>query len=254
MPATAWGWEVTDEELAAWTLHDDAEILVLDKPGGVVCHPSKRGPRSSLIGAAREYLRLETLHMPSRLDRETSGVVLFAKTRSAGSRLQRAIEHRQVEKLYLAILTGELRAPLVVDRPLGPDPESAVMMKQRVAEGGAPAVTEFTPLAAGGGYTLARVTPRTGRLHQIRAHAAAIGHPLAGDKLYGGDETLYLEFVREGFTERLARALPLPRHALHAAELRFPLLPAFRAPFPDDLRRLVTDRIGPEALYSLATV
>jgi len=99
MPCREWGWEITPEELRGWILYEDERLLVVNKPGLVVCHPSKHGPWSSLIGACREYLSLERLHMPSRLDRETSGVVVFARDAEAGSLLQRAMQNRKVHKV-----------------------------------------------------------------------------------------------------------------------------------------------------------
>lgn len=233
MPRTDWGWLITPDELRSWILFEDGELLVVNKPGLVVCHPSKQGPWSSLIGACREYAGLERLHMPSRLDRETSGVVVLAKTAELGSRLQRAIQARRVTKVYHAILCGQFTEPVVVDQPLGKDPASAVIVKQTVVEGGSPAQTEFKPLGWGGGYTLAEVRPKTGRLHQIRAHAAWMGHAVAGDKIYGVDESLFLEFIEKGWTERLAQTLPLDRQALHATEWSFADL-SFTAPWPGE--------------------
>ena len=238
MPRTDWGWQITPEELAGWILREDSELLVVNKPGAVVCHPSKYGPWSSLIGACREYLGADVLHMPSRLDRETSGVVVFARRRELGSRLQRAIQHGQVNKTYLAILCGQLDGPLTVDQPIGRAGTSPVFIKQAVREGGQPAVTDFVPLEQRAGYTLARIHPHSGRLHQIRVHAAHIGHAVAADKLYGPDDTLFLEFISHGFSARLAEALPLPRQALHAVRLEFRLddmLLSFEAPLAADL-------------------
>jgi 23S rRNA pseudouridine1911/1915/1917 synthase len=221
MPLSDRGWTITPEELRSWILCENQDVLVIDKPGLVVCHPSKHGPWSSLIGACREYLGVDRLHMPSRLDRETSGVVVFAKNRETASLLQKAIQLRQVRKTYYAVLTGLLTEPREVDRPLARDADAVFSSSQRVDEGGSAATTVFEPLAWGGGYTLARVLPRTGRMHQIRVHAASMGHAIAGDKLYGPDPGLMLEFVEHGFTPRLAGILPMPRHALHAAEVVF---------------------------------
>src|SRR4051812_46221733 len=106
MPLTDWGWLSTPEELRSWILAESHELLVLNKPPHVVCHRSRQGPWSCLIGACREYLGAETLHMPYRLDRETSGVFVFARTREAGSRLQTAVQNRTVHKTYHAILCG----------------------------------------------------------------------------------------------------------------------------------------------------
>lgn len=217
MPRTAWGWEITPEEIAQWTLYEDGELLVIDKPGLVVCHPSKRGPWSSLIGACREVLGVERLHMPSRLDRETSGVVVFAKNAATGSRLQTAIQRGEVRKQYYAILCGELREPVSVDQPLGDAAGSLVAVRRAVVEGGQPARTDFQPVASAGGYTLARIKPRTGRMHQIRVHAAWLGHPVAGDKIYGPDESLFIEWLERGWTERHDALLGIHRHALHAS-------------------------------------
>jgi 23S rRNA pseudouridine1911/1915/1917 synthase len=232
MPRTDWGWLITAEELRSWILHEDADLLVVNKPGLVVCHPSKHGPWSSLVGAAREYLGVEQLHMPSRLDRETSGVVLLAKTREMGSRLQRAVQARRVRKIYHALLCGEMREPVVVDQPLGPHPSSRIWIRQAVVDGGSAARTEFRPLRWGGGYTLAEIEPATGRLHQIRVHAAWLGHPVAGDKIYGPDESLFLEFLEQGWTARLSAALRLEHQALHASLWSFGAW-RFEAPLPE---------------------
>lgn len=238
MPRTEWGWQVTAEELAAWIIQHDSDLLVLNKPGLVVCHPSKHGPWSSLIGACREYLGDATLHMPSRLDRETSGVIVFARTREMGSRLQKAVQARQVSKSYLAILEGTLREALCVDQPIGPALASRVVLRQGVRPDGRPAKTYFEPLEWRGGYTLARVRTETGRLHQIRVHAAWLGHAVAADKIYGPDEGLFLEFIEQGFSARLRAVLPMERQALHAEQMVFDLEEGpmeFRAALPADM-------------------
>jgi 23S rRNA pseudouridine1911/1915/1917 synthase len=239
MPFTEWGYEITREELAGWILVEDGDVLAVDKPGGVVCHPSKHGPWSSLIGACREYTGLERLYMPSRLDRETSGVVVFGKHREIGSALQRAIQARRVAKTYLAVVHGEMRDACVVREPIGRAEGASVLVRRAVAAGGQEAETAFEPLAWTSDWTLARVRPHTGRLHQIRVHAEWLGHPLVGDKIYGSDGSAFLEFIEHGFTEGLAKRLPLRRHALHATRIEFDLHGrklAFEAPLAGDLR------------------
>jgi len=247
MPATEWGWLITPDELKQWIFFETPDIFAVNKPPFVVCHPSKRGPWSSLIGACREYYELPRLHMPSRLDRETSGVVVFAKNAETASRLQSAIAGRRVQKVYRAVLHGELREPATVIQPLGRDEDSEYRTRQCVvAAGGQAAHTEFIPIAVGGGYTLVEVRPLTGRLHQIRVHAAWLGHAVVGDKLYP-DASLMLEFVREGFTPRLLAALPLRRHALHAASIVFETEAGserFDAPMAEDLSEFCRERFA----------
>ncbi|MCX7604319.1 MAG: RNA pseudouridine synthase [Bryobacteraceae bacterium] len=239
MPKTEAGWIISPDELRAWILEERPAWLVVNKPAGVLCHPSKHGPWSSLVSAARQYLGEPVLHMPSRLDRETSGVVVLVRQRELGSRMQRAIQEGRVRKRYLAVLEGTMEEPRVVDLPIGRALGSQVILKQAVREDGQPSRTRFLPLAHRGGRTLARVEPETGRLHQIRVHAAAIGHPVCGDKIYGPDETLFLEFIRQGFTDRLRRMLGAERQMLHAEELVFELGAEplrFHAPLAEDMR------------------
>jgi len=234
-------------EVPGWIVYEDEGLLVVDKPGDVVCHPSKAGPWSSLVGALREYARLPTVHLVFRLDRETSGIVVLAKEARLASRLQVAMQERKIGKAYLAILTGELRAAVTVDQPLGDDLSSPVFMKSAVVTDGTGqnSVTHFTPQAIGEGFTLARVVTTTGRKHQIRAHAQWLGHSLVGDKIYGPDARLYLDFIDHGWTPALAEKLYLPRQALHCAEID--LRPAglaftFAAPLPADLREFLAAR------------
>ena len=235
---------VAAAELRSWVLFEDERLLVIDKPGWLVVHPSKNGPWSSLAGAVREGLGLQTIRLIYRLDRETSGVILLAKDETTGSRLQKAGSRRQIGKAYVAILEGELAVTRAVDLPLGPDPTSDVTVRQRVVEAGTSgaqeAQTVFTPLAVAGGFTLVGVKLLTGRKHQIRAHAEAIGHRVVGDKLYGPDATLYLEFATQGWTARHSAMLPMTRQALHCAAID--LRPAgmeylLRAPWPQDMAR-----------------
>jgi 23S rRNA pseudouridine1911/1915/1917 synthase len=232
---------IAPEEIPGWIIYEDERLLVVNKPGDVVCHPSKAGPWSSLVGALREYSQLPTVHLVFRLDRETSGVVVLTKDAKMAGRLQVAMQERKVGKAYEAILTGRLDAPVTVNQPLGDDIHSPVFLKSAVVGPGEgqTAITHFTPRVIGNGFTLVRVVTETGRKHQIRAHAQWLGHSLVGDKIYGPDARLYLDFIDHGWTPALAERLLLPRQALHCAEID--LRPAgmnhvFTAPMPSDLR------------------
>lgn len=241
---------ILPEEFSGWIVHEDDRLLVLNKPGDVVCHPSKAGPWSSLVGAAREHAKQDTMHLIFRLDRETSGIVVLAKDPATASRLQKAMQRRQVAKTYFAILCGEMSRPVRVEQPLGDDLSSPVFLKSAVREDGQAAVTAFFPVSSAGGFTLARVVPETGRKHQIRAHAQWLGHSLVGDKIYGPDSRLFLEFIDSGWTEALAARLFLARQALHCAEIDF--RPAgwpsvFSAPIPGDMREFCLARGLPAA-------
>jgi 23S rRNA pseudouridine1911/1915/1917 synthase len=221
---------------------DDDRLLVFNKPGWLVCHPSKNGPWSSLAGAVREEFKPDAIRLIYRLDRETSGVIILAKTEAMGRRLGKAVLDRKIGKLYVALLEGEMPASVTVNQPLGPDPTANVTVKQRVVAGedSQEAVTIFHPLLAQKGFTLAGVELLTGRKHQIRAHAEWLGHRVVGDKLYGPDPGLYLEFASQGWTARHSSLLGMTRQALHCAaiDLRATGLDyLLRAPWPADMAR-----------------
>ncbi len=235
---------VNPADLRGWVLVDDERLLVIDKPGWLVVHPSKNGPWSSLAGAVREGLGVETIRFIYRLDRETSGVIILAKTEAAAGRLGKAVLQRKIGKAYVVLLEGELAGSITVNQPLGPDTTANVTVKSRVVAADSPgaqaAETIFHPLIVRGGYTLAGVELLTGRKHQIRAHAEWLQHRVVGDKLYGADPGLYLEFATKGWTERHSAVLGTTRQALHCAAID--LRPTgldylLRAPWPKDLAR-----------------
>jgi len=205
-------------------LHDDDDLLVVDKPAGLVCHPTKNGEMSSLVGRVRLHLGHAEGRLVNRLDRETSGLVVIAKSAAVAGELGRLFSGHAVHKHYRAIVDGHVGPDvLVMEGALGNDDESPVAIKARVRADGAAARTEARVLRRWireeRPYSLLDVTPRTGRKHQIRIHLAAAGHPLVGDKLYGGDEQRYLRFVTGAMTDADVRALRLPYHALHAGHL-----------------------------------
>jgi len=236
---------VDPADLRSWVMLNDDRLLVIDKPGWLVCHPSKNGPWSSLAGAVREEFKPDVIRLIYRLDRETSGVIILAKTEAVGRRLGKAVLDRRIGKLYIALLEGEMSAAVTVDQPLGPDFSANVSVRQRVVagEGSQEAKTIYHPLLARGGYTLAGVELLTGRKHQIRAHAEWLGHRVVGDKLYGPDPGLYLEFAAQGWTLRHSALLGMTRQALHCAaiDLRATGLDyLIRSPWPADMARFAT--------------
>lgn len=222
-------------------LFEDTDLLVVNKPAGLVCHPTKTDEYSSLISRARLYLGAEARpQLINRLDRETSGVTLLAKTETAARQLRKLWEAREVQKTYLAIVHGHLHPNHGrVEAPLGKDESSRVAIKDCVRPDGAAAITDYrverhfetlvATATAGSAFSLVRLSPLTGRKHQLRIHMAHLGHSIVGDKLYGADEDLYLALVEDRLTPEQRRQLVLPYHALHAAELRFAWLGRERA-------------------------
>ncbi|NBB78431.1 MAG: RluA family pseudouridine synthase [Verrucomicrobia bacterium] len=237
------------DEFPEWIVQEDENLLIINKPGWLVCHPSKNGPMSSLVGVVKEYTGAEKLHLVARLDRETSGLIIFAKRPSVARKFQMAIQNRIVKKSYLALMEGEMTTPVQVDRSIARRRGGPVMVKSEVSDDrtAQPAVTDFHPIASANGLTLCRVEPQTGRKHQIRVHAEHLGHRIVGDKIYGPDETLYIEFIEKGWTPRLAASLPMQRQALHCYEYDFQFPEGslrFTAPMPADMLAYCEQQLG----------
>ncbi len=245
---------VNPDEFPSWIIHEDENFLVLNKPGWLVCHPSKNGPYSSLVGAAREYLKADILHLVNRLDRETSGVVVLAKNKKTASIAQKAMDDKTlVGKKYLAILDGYLNAEITISQPLSDDKNSNVAIKTCCAIrklSAKSACTVFAPIALSQNQqyrpaTLAEVKIITGRKHQIRAHAQWMNHHVVGDKIYGEDENYYLDFIEKGVTDEMLKTLQMRRQALHAYEMDFSKVfpnTIFRAPLKQDMLEFIKSR------------
>lgn len=211
-------------------IYEDSEMLAINKPAGLVCHPTKTDEYSSLISRVRLYLGKDSHpQLVNRLDRETSGVTIVAKSATAARQLRKIWEGRKVEKEYLAIVHGHVQQEHgTIEAPLGKDDSSKVAVKDCVRADGAVALTEYwvekrfqradtSPVA----FSLLRIRLHTGRKHQIRIHLAHIGHAIVGDKLYGGDEDLYLALVEGRLTDQQWQKLILRNQALHASRVRF---------------------------------
>ncbi len=241
--------------------------IVVDKPAFLLMHPTKPDQRTTLWKQLRELLAFEIANggqvsIVNRLDRETSGVVLVAKTSAAARRFGLLMQDRHLHKEYLAIVWGwpdwETK---IVDAPMdrqGKHEPSAIWLKQMIHPKGAEAITEFRvehrfkksihlrqgyggQASTGDRFALIRAIPKTGRTHQIRVHLGSLGHSVVGDKIYGPDENLYLDFIKAGWTAKLERKLLLPRHALHSAKLAIGNEKEWTAKLPTDLARFVDD-------------
>jgi 23S rRNA pseudouridine1911/1915/1917 synthase len=211
------------------------DYIVVDKPAPLLVHPSVPGNPPTLLDGIQGLLAYEiangaALSIINRLDRETSGLVLVAKNQEAARRFSIAMQERRVKKEYVTLAHGWPEADaFTVDGPLlrkGTITESPIWVKQMVHPDGSPSLTHFEvegrfERRAGGRFARLRARPVTGRLHQIRVHLAHAGHPVVGDKIYGADETCYLDFIETGWTEDLQGRLLMRRHALHSTRLRF---------------------------------
>lgn len=213
-------------------IDESDDWIVVDKPAPLIVHPANNKPEPTLLGGLEQLLAYEiqngaSLGIVTRLDRETSGVVLVSKNKEAARELGWIFERRQAEKQYLAIIHGwpesdtwECAQPIIRAGELGP---SEIWVRQVVSPLGRDCLTRFQVEERfereGGRFARIRCLPETGRMHQIRVHLAASGFPIVGDKLYSGDGSEYLQWMDTGWTPELQERLILPRHALHAATL-----------------------------------
>jgi 23S rRNA pseudouridine1911/1915/1917 synthase len=189
---------VLPESIPLVVAYEDAALLIVDKPAGLVVHPSAGHAGGTLVNAllGRAAARGEALGSVAgvarpgivhRLDKDTSGLLVVAKTDAAQASLMRQFGDRSVEKEYLALVRGAPPSPRGrVEAPIGRDPRDRQRMA--VVAGGRDSTTEYEALASGGGYALLALRPLTGRTHQIRAHLSYLGLPIAGDLRYGGGE------------------------------------------------------------------
>lgn len=226
-------------------VYEDEHILVVNKPAGLVVHPAAGNYTGTLVNALLHYLpqmaELPRAGIVHRLDKDTTGLMVVAKTLAAHNRLVRQLQARSVSREYEAVAIGQFTGPGKVDAPIGRHPKQRKKMAV-VPHGGKPAVTHFRVLRRFDWHAHLRLKLETGRTHQIRVHMAHIHHPLVGDPLYGG------RFKKPaGIDPHLAEVLrQFPRQALHAAELGLEH-PAsgeymrWTAPLPADMQMLLTE-------------
>jgi RluA family pseudouridine synthase len=197
-------------------LYEDELLLAVSKSGNMPTSPSGKYWHHCMVHVLQQERGLAELHAVHRLDRETSGVNLFAKSKAVAGALGEDFRAGRVAKRYAAIVRGRFPArSIYVSAPLGEDVAGGVRIKQAVLAQGRPCRTKFVLRARLPQASLLTVTPHTGRTHQIRAHAAYLGHPVWGDKLYGVPEAEFISWVSSG--ERSARS----RQLLHATRLTF---------------------------------
>ena len=213
-------------------IDETVDWVVVDKPAPLIVHPANNKPEPTLLGGLQNLFSYEIengacLGIVTRLDRETSGIVLVAKHTAAARELGMIFERREAHKEYLAIVRGWPEAETwTCDARIcraGDIGISDIWVRQVIDSQGKDCSTRFIVEQRferdGGRFSLVRCFPQTGRMHQIRVHLAAGGFPIVGDKLYSGDGSEYLAWMENGWTSELSDVLGLPRQALHAARL-----------------------------------
>jgi 23S rRNA pseudouridine1911/1915/1917 synthase len=230
------------QALALELVHEDRDVLVVNKPAGLVVHPGAGNPdrtlQNALLALDPGLAALPRAGIVHRLDKDTSGLLIVARTLPAHTALVRMLGERDIHREYEAICRGVMTAGGTVDAPIDRHPLERV--KMAVREGGRESVTHYRVIKRFRAHTHVRVQLETGRTHQIRVHLAHAGYPIVGDRVYGGRLTL-----PKGAGEALRTALrEFPRQALHAARLQLDHPVTGRpleclAPLPDDMRQLL---------------
>ena len=241
---------VQGEDLPLGIVYEDRDLVVVDKPAGMVVHPAAGHAGGTLVNALLHHVRdlsgISGEQRPGivhRLDRGTSGLMVVAKHDASHDELARQFHDREVEKEYVALVWGTVQAGRRIDAPIGRDPADRKKMSARARRSRAAVTRIVAAEHFGRVLTLARVAIHTGRTHQIRVHLSAIGHPVVGDSLYGG--------VRRRVPGDLRAIARLDRPFLHAARLAFkhPVdgrRLEFTSVLPDDLERVLDDLRGRE--------
>jgi 23S rRNA pseudouridine1911/1915/1917 synthase len=220
------------EDIALRVVHEDDAIIVVDKPAGLVVHPGSGNPRGTLLNALLHrdpaLSALPRAGIVHRLDKDTSGLMVVARTPQAHTDLVRQLAARTVQREYVAVAGGDVARATIVDAPIGRHPVQRTAMA--VVAKGRPARTHVDVVERFGAATLLRCRLETGRTHQIRVHLAAIGHPLLGDPAYGGrNRASAFPFARQALhAERLGLVHPATREAM-----------AWQSPLPADLAALI---------------
>jgi 23S rRNA pseudouridine1911/1915/1917 synthase len=238
--------EAPTDSIVVPVIYEDERMIAVSKPGDLVVHPTASAYHRTLIRILRTRMDERFLDLAHRIDKETSGLVLLARDREAGTNLKQQFASRAVKKAYLAVVArvpNEDRMTLALPMRLKPASLSGVLMEIG-GEEAQPAVTEIVVLSRGRDAALVEARPHTGRQHQIRLHLAHAGHPIIGDKLYLGGEQVFLRALRgEISDEELLMLVGHPRQALHAWHATF-AHPAtgermtLRAPPPPDFIEL----------------
>ena len=242
------------EDLPLEILYNDADVVVVNKPAGMVVHPAAGNPTGTLVNALLHHIkdlsgiggeaRPGIVH---RLDKGTSGVMVIAKNDQAHQELARQFHDREVEKEYVALTWGLVQQRKRINAAIGRDPKNRVKMSTRAGRARS-AVTRVTWSRDLKGVTLLRVAIATGRTHQIRVHLSAIGHPIVGDALYGG--------VHRRVPHPLRAVTKLTRPFLHAERLasvhpRTQERLEFTAPLPADLEAVIVELVPPDKYASI---
>ena len=214
----AWNAPQPSAPAALVVIAEDGAVLVVAKPPGQLTQPSPGRVGHSLLDAARDYLKSEP-GLVHRLDKDTSGLVIFGKTPAATTALAAEFKEGRAQKTYLAAVHGELPESGTFDGPLAKDRSHPGKYRVVAHGGGVPALTDFTRLGHNGRTSTVALHPKTGRTHQLRVHLSHAGHPILGDALYGGSDAV--------------------RCLLHAWKLSI-LGATYEAPVPEDLAAFVT--------------
>jgi 23S rRNA pseudouridine1911/1915/1917 synthase len=231
------------EDIPLDVIHADADILVINKPAGLVVHPGAGNPQGTLLNALlHHYPELDKVAragIVQRLDKDTSGLMVIARTPSAHTCLVEQLQRRGITREYQAVVAGVLTAGGTVTAPLGRHPVHRTRIAVR--DSGRPAVTHYRVIRRFRAHTHILCRLETGRTHQIRVHMAHIRHPLVGDPVYGGRPRF-----PKGVTPALRQQLEtFPRQALHASHLELVhpetgLRAGWDSPLPEDMQQLLT--------------
>lgn len=219
--------DITPQDIPIEVAYEDVDLLVVNKPPFMVVHPTRSHLENTLANGIMNYFKITNqdciVRLVNRLDRDTSGLVIIAKSQYAHQGMAKKLDNNQIEKTYIAVVEGRLEGKDTIDMPIDrPAPES---MKREVVEGGQRAVTHYEALVSSDNMSILSIRLETGKTHQIRVHMKTIGHPIVGDSLYG-NVSEYID-----------------RQALHAYRLRFSSLRdnidvEVLAELPEDMKKL----------------